>query len=130
MGSYIISRTEADPVRLFLVQGKELAELQECLKTEGYFSQFHIQLWEMKPSPTQQKNGCGLVTLNELTLPPTTMAEEYLRRALWYARLDGSKDESEVLSQFARIILANLTDAKRRKEILEGAPVNSSTTGN
>lgn len=117
MANYIITRTEVAPVDVYLSQKLTEAELLASIRTEGLFNSRQVQLWEFKPSSHQHGNGMGLLTLNCIgDNNSSTAAEMYLRKALYYARLDGHRDEVDVLRNFQITLDNNLADAIHRKE--------------
>lgn len=124
--TFLITKTEADPVHLYLVQDKSLEEVLLLLRTEGLFSQARSQLFELRPSSVQETNGMKLITLHEIGSGANISAAElYLRQALRYARINGHQNEVEVLKRFAQVILENIKDAQQRQERSQGEAANA-----
>lgn len=134
MGNYLIVKTKVEDPDVQMYQG-ELDTLKLQLRTEPDVWDLKAKVYAIAPDPNQSRGIRGAFRLLCVSSDHVqSAAEAHLQEALYYARIDGNKPESEVLGQFLKLVHSHYTEAKERETRVAAPPKlqevpNVQTTG-
>ncbi len=128
MGALIVVKTKTEEPDVQLYQGTGgLDELTQILRTEPDVWDLKTRVYALRPDSNSSRCIRGAIRLQQVySQVQSSAAEVHLQEALYYARVDGSKTESEVLRGFLGVVHHHFKEAQDREERHQGPPTGVS----